>query len=219
VLIDALVLTGGRSARLDGIPKAALMYRGRSLLERTILAVAGARRTVVVGTVPSDIPLPRAVAVTREDPPFSGPAAAIGAGLALLDASAGADAADAIVVVACDMPHADAAVQALWASLPLGHTADGVVARDAAGHHQPLAAIYRSNALRSAVDSFRGSGTLEGLSVRALVAGLHLVAVAVPDGSTDDVDTPDDAARFGIAIGEAPPAGRQPAAHQEGDTR
>jgi molybdopterin-guanine dinucleotide biosynthesis protein A len=207
VLIDALVLTGGRSARLGGVSKPALRYQGSSLLERTLVAVSDARAMVVVGTVPSDIHLPAAVAVTREDPPFSGPAAAIGAGLTALDASAPDEPADLIVVVACDMPNVANATRALWGSLPLGHTADGIVALDDSGHHQPLVAIYRASALRAAVDSFRDSGTLEGLSVRSLVAGLHLVAVPVPAGSTDDVDTPGDAARLGIMIDAAPTKG------------
>jgi molybdopterin-guanine dinucleotide biosynthesis protein A len=219
VLIDALVLSGGRSARLGGSAKAGLEYRGTSLLARTLAAVADARRTAVVGDMPSDIPLPPAVVVTREDPPFSGPAAAIGAGLALLDERAGDDPADVVVVVACDMPGIDGAVRALRASLPIGHAADGVIARDGRGRHQPLAAIYRANALRAAVESFRETGTLEGLSMRALIAGLHLVALAVPDGSTDDVDTPADAARFGIAPGAALPAAGRAAEHPEGDDR
>jgi molybdopterin-guanine dinucleotide biosynthesis protein A len=216
VLIDALVLAGGRSARLGGFSKAALQYRGSSLLARTVDAVGGARGTVVVGSVPSDIHLPASVAVTREQPPFSGPAAAIGAGLAALDALASDEPAEVLVVVACDMPNVDGAMRALWASLPLGHSADGIIALDATGHHQPLVAMYRANALRGAVDSFRGSGTLDGLSVRALVAGLHLVAVPVPEGSTDDVDTPEDAARAGIEIDTGPRTGSR-AEHPRGD--
>ena len=41
--------------------------------------------------------------------------------------------------------------------------------------------------------------TVVDAAVRDLLARLDLTEVAVPDGSTDDIDTWDDAARFGAA--------------------
>ena len=86
MLIDALVLAGGRSSRLNSTPKARLRYRGRTLLENTVAAVSGLRSIVVVGDATAQ-ELPAEVLVTREDPAFGGPAAAIGAGLDALRAA------------------------------------------------------------------------------------------------------------------------------------
>ena len=44
---DAVILAGGRSSRLGGTPKAALRFRGDTLLERSLLAAAGARSVAV----------------------------------------------------------------------------------------------------------------------------------------------------------------------------
>ncbi|MFD1214070.1 molybdenum cofactor guanylyltransferase, partial [Arthrobacter sp. GCM10027362] len=46
---DAVVLAGGRSSRLGGVPKALLEFEGRTLLRRTLDALSGARRIAVVG--------------------------------------------------------------------------------------------------------------------------------------------------------------------------
>ncbi|WP_313902478.1 NTP transferase domain-containing protein [Arthrobacter sp. KBS0703] len=110
---DAIVLAGGRSSRLGGTPKSALMYDGATLLERSIAAAGGARRIVVVGPEPAD--LPAGILSCREDPPFAGPAAAIAAGLAGLRRARAADEDDAalVLVLACDMPRAADAVGAL----------------------------------------------------------------------------------------------------------
>jgi CTP:molybdopterin cytidylyltransferase MocA len=124
--IVAIVLAGGRSSRLGGVPKAGLIVGGRTLLQRTLDAVADAREVVVVGDVvvprqavsvrpplASAVPLlpgtARSVLVTRESPPFAGPAAAIAAGVDALAAS-GDISDDLVLVLACDMPEVGAAV-------------------------------------------------------------------------------------------------------------
>jgi molybdopterin-guanine dinucleotide biosynthesis protein A len=200
VLTDAVVLAGGRSSRLGGAPKQALLYSGESLVERTVRAVGSARRTVVVGFALPRSPFPESVVSTRETPPFSGPASAIAAGLRCLDAAAGHDAADIVVVVACDMPNVSQALAVLHAALPLDAGADGLVAIDEGGHEQPLVAVYRASALRAAVRAFEDGDALAGLSVRAFIAAMRLLPVPVPPQSTADVDTSADAAAFGIAL-------------------
>jgi molybdopterin-guanine dinucleotide biosynthesis protein A len=201
MLLDAIVLAGGRSSRLSGAPKAELRYQGQTLLSRSVDAAlaAGARRVVVVGG--TDDGLPDAVLVTREDPPFGGPAAGIAAGAAALaaaESAAGHPTSDFLVVLACDMPEAAAATRALATALADHSDTDGVIAIDAEQHPQPLAAIYRTQGLAEAIAHHRRTGALDGLSARALVSGLRLVPVAVPGGSTDDIDTWEDAARHGI---------------------
>ena len=102
---DAIILAGGRSSRLGGVPKSGLVYDGATLLERSLRAAGAAGRTVVVGPDPGG--LPGGVLTCREEPPFAGPAAAIAAGLAALaadHASRHAAAAPYTLVLACDMP-------------------------------------------------------------------------------------------------------------------
>lgn len=197
---DALILAGGRSSRLGGTPKQSLVYDGGTLLERALQAANGASRTVVVGPEPGT--LPAGVLSCREDPPFAGPAAAIAAGLESL---AGLPSAFTLVL-ACDMPRAEAAVECLLAVLTAGMVPDGVVARSGDGRPQPLAGFYRTAALQKSVGLLAGQNALINGSVRSLLASLDLQLVTVPAGSTADVDTWDDAAALGIAAGSSPQA-------------
>ena len=94
----AIVLTGGRSSRLGGTPKATLATSGRPLVEVVLDAVRDARMRVVVG----DGPVHPGVLVTQEEPRYAGPAAAVAAGLrALRDAAV---TSPWTVVLACDLP-------------------------------------------------------------------------------------------------------------------
>lgn len=239
----AVILAGGRSSRLGGVPKAALQVDddGGTLLAVTVAAAdaalegrnrgwAGADHAgtegalaeppkpciAVVGPAEELRPLlsevDRALWV-REEPPFSGPAAGLAAGLEALEAaSAVADDADMLLVLACDMPGVVAAVDALLAgsrhpSLPAsaperrgGGEPDGWLAVDG-DRDQPLAALYRAGPLRAAVDESRARGTLENSSVFRLVASLDLTRVHVPPGSTADVDTWADAQALGVRPG------------------
>lgn len=215
---DAIILAGGRSSRLGGSPKSELVYDGGTLLERTIDAARGARHIVVVGPVPEG--LPAHVRSCREDPPFAGPAAGIAAGLAELhslrqprpgDAAAAPGDASFILVLACDMPHAGMAVPVLQEALASRGTGnsdatlragDGVMAVSPEGRRQPLAGFYRSAGLQAAVDDAAARNELRHGSVFALLARLDVAAVTVPAGSTDDVDTWDDAAALGVDAGE-----------------
>jgi len=182
MVFDALILAGGRSSRLEGSAKQKLQVDGVPLLESTVGAVraAGARRIVVVGDDDLD-----GVVTVRETPAFAGPVAAIGVGLAALT-----ERPDAVVVLACDMPDIHRALLPLLASF----SADGVIAVDR-DRRQQLAFAATPDAL------FRGLAALPTVvdaSVRSLLAELDLTDVAVPDGSTDDIDTWEDAERFGI---------------------
>ncbi len=181
MVIDALILAGGRSSRLAGSAKQELRIDGVTLLERTIGAAraVGARAVVVVGDE-----APEGVNTVREEPAFAGPVAALDAGLRALRGDA-----DAVLVLACDMPGIAAALPALARAFD----GDGVIAVDR-GRRQQLALLVRSAALRDALEALP---TLVDISVRAVLERLHLTDVAVPDGATDDIDTWDDAARFG----------------------
>jgi molybdopterin-guanine dinucleotide biosynthesis protein A len=210
MIFDAIVLAGGRSSRLGGVSKADLAVDGRSLLSRTIDATAGARQVVIVG---KPAVIPAGILVTREVPAFSGPAAAISAGLDVLhDAPATVHPADFVLVLACDVPNGAAAVAALLAWVTEGMRgdgesahgvgADGVLAIDEGGRRQPLLGLYRTGPLSEAVS--RRQTDLQNLPVRALLSPLDLTEISVPSGSTDDIDTWADAASYGIMPPDLP---------------
>jgi len=214
----AVILCGGRSTRLGGVPKAGLTVEGETLLARTVRAAKAAVATgedrerdvriAVVGPATSIAawlgPVPDGVLAVQEDPPFAGPAAGIAAGLAALGGNDGH-----VLVLACDMPRVVEAVQALLAALAEGRTAndgtvkdrpgEGVVAVDG-GRSQPLAAIYPLAPLREAVAAARAAHRLHNASVFSLLARVNTKDCAVPQGSTADIDTWDDARLAGIAM-------------------
>jgi molybdopterin-guanine dinucleotide biosynthesis protein A len=202
MIVDAVVLAGGRSSRLGTEPKAGLVVEGRTLLARTVDAATVARRTVVVGDEPQSqrlLPTPLRLSVlhTRETPEFGGPAAGLAAGLVAL-AAASPTPSEFVLVLACDMPRVATAVPVLLAAA--GSARDGAIAVDSAGSTQFLTGVYRTGSLDSAVRLHESE--LTNLSMRALLRELELVPVAVPAGSTDDIDTWSDAARYGIAARE-----------------
>lgn len=207
---DAVILAGGRSSRLGGSSKAGLLIGGQTLLERSLQAAHGALTVVVVGPDPGT--LPPGVLVCREEPPFAGPAAAIGAGLAALESHHarpdGPGRAPALtLVLACDMPGVDAAVGSLREAVGTGPAGDGVMAVSADGRRQPLAGFYDTVALQRTVAEAARRGALADASVFALLASLDVRGIRVPPGATDDVDTWDDAAALGVS-GRIP--GHQP---------
>ena len=199
---DAVILAGGRSSRLGGAPKAELLYDGATLLDLAVQAARGARTIAVVGPHPGT--LPAGVLNCREEPPFAGPAAAIAAGLSALEQDYAArrleGPAPLTLVLACDMPRVDAAVRALHAALEQAGTAgrDGVMAVSADGRKQPLTGFYHTAALQRSAAEAAHRGALKDASVFALLANLDVRAVRVPSGSTDDVDTWDDASALGV---------------------
>ncbi|MCQ6268944.1 NTP transferase domain-containing protein [Pseudarthrobacter sp. R1] len=194
---NALILAGGRSSRLGGVPKQGLVFQGDTLLQRSLAAASGANRTVVVG--PDLGALPAGVLSCREQPVFAGPAAAVAAGLEAL-AQAGSEETYTLVL-ACDMPRVAAAVEALTAELAGNPRADAIIACAEDGRAQHLAGFYRTAGLKCAARELASRGALDNGSMRALLASLDVQLVTVPAGSTADVDTWDDAAALGVEAG------------------
>lgn len=186
VAVDAVVLMGGRASRLGGTPKGDLRVEGRTLLERVVDAASAARELVVVGD-PGVSRLPDRVRVVREEPPFGGPAAAVGAGVAALPPGG-----DAVLLLAGDLPFVADAVPVLLDAF--GPDGDGVRAVDETGRQQHLTAVVRRGALERAI---RDAGELRDAPLRSILAGLRLADATVPAGSTLDVDTWDDARAVG----------------------
>lgn len=180
---DAVILAGGRGFRLGVPSKPDLALAGRRLLDISLAAASGAGRIVVVG----DVDVPAGVLRTREEPAFGGPVAGLEAGLAHLD-----EPADWTLLLACDLPDAEAAVARLLAATPRADH-DGACLLDADGRLQWLLGCYRTTALRARLAN-RGDPPVTALY--RLLGPLNLLGVEAGTASVDDVDTPADAQRW-----------------------
>jgi molybdopterin-guanine dinucleotide biosynthesis protein A len=187
VTLGAVVLAGGAGSRLGGVDKAGLRISGSTLLDGALAALDGIE-AVVVG------PARPGVRSVLEDPPRSGPAAAVAAGLAALPD------ADEVLLLAVDLPRLPEALPLLLAA---GSGPDGVVAVDPEGRTQWLLGRYRAAALRAAAVAL---GDPTDRPLRALLAGLDLALLRLPPGLELDVDTVADARRAGVVLpGEEAP--------------
>ncbi|MCW2579465.1 MAG: hypothetical protein JWR82_1066 [Blastococcus sp.] len=178
----AVVLAGGKAARLGGQAKPQLVVGGRPMLETVLDAVADATHRVVVGppqAVPADVVL------VREQPPGGGPVAALRAGLAEVST-------DVVLLLAGDLPFLTAAlVQELRRRL----TGDGILVVDDTGRDQLLVGAWRTAALRAAVAGSGGPTSLRRVFAPLAVRRLR---PTVPPGAPPpwmDCDTPADLAR------------------------
>ncbi|MEX8057228.1 NTP transferase domain-containing protein [Microbacterium sp. 16-032] len=178
VSVDAILLAGGRASRVDGATKPLFEVHGITLLDAAIGAVRsrGAQRIVVAAPALAD---DLDVEWVREDPPFGGPVAAIVAALTRVRA-------DEVFVLACDLPTARAAVGLLPDEL--APDIDGACLDD--GRRQWLIGRYRAAALREAASGLPEKG--RDASMRALLGGLRIAAIAADASLTRDIDTWDD---------------------------
>ncbi|WP_457206506.1 molybdenum cofactor guanylyltransferase [Nocardioides sp. P5_C9_2] len=170
-----VVLAGGTAARMDGIDKAGLELRGRTLLELAVDAFRDADEVVVVGP---RSPISRPVTFTREDPPSGGPVAGLLTGVdALLRAPA------LVGVLAVDMPHVTSDTLRRLRVAASGR--DGAFLVDPDGRRQ-LAGVLATDRL-AAVRPDREHQ--HGMSLRALLVDLDLVDVPADGAEARDVDT------------------------------
>lgn len=189
--VDAIVLAGGRGSRLGTPSKPEYVLGGRRLVDVALSAVSAARRIVLVGPGP----VPAGVLLTREDPPFGGPVEAVAAGFAVLP-----DHAAWTVLLACDLPGAEAGVARLMAADP--ELADeGVCLVDGDGRLQWLLGCYRTVALAQRLAD-RGDPPLSAM--HRLLEPLRLLGLRTDPSITDDVDTPADAVRWAHRHEERP---------------
>jgi molybdopterin-guanine dinucleotide biosynthesis protein A len=185
----AVVLAGGRAARLGGQPKPQLDVGGRTMLAAVLAALAGAEPRVVVGPPQ---PVPDGVLLVREQPPGGGPVPALAAGLAQVGD------VDVVAVLAADLPFVTpAVVSALRERL----TGDGVLVVDDTGRDQLLLGVWRTAVLRTAT-----TGVPRHTPLRAVLSPLAVrryrppLVAGVPAPWTD-CDTPAELARARAAAG------------------
>jgi molybdopterin-guanine dinucleotide biosynthesis protein A len=161
---SAIILTGGTSARF-GADKSEAILGGRALVDHLISALPDRIPIIVVG--PERESFDARVLVTQETPAFSGPVAAIAAGIKLVKT-------ELVAVFATDMPFGPLLIPQLMASL--NDTCEAVLPLDGVGFAQPLCALYRVDALTRALLSFE---TVIGQSMRKLVAQMRVIQVPV----------------------------------------
>ncbi|MER6383812.1 NTP transferase domain-containing protein [Streptomyces sp. NPDC001250] len=179
---DAVVLAGGAARRLGGADKPGLRVGGRTLIDRVLAACAGAGTTVVVA---GRRPTTRPVRWAREEPPGSGPVAALAAGLRLTTA-------EHTVVLSADLPFLQPDTLRHLLTVLRETDADGALLTDADGRDQPLVAAYRTAALRRELAALAAAPDgLAGLPLRRLTGALSLTRVPDPLASFD-CDTWDD---------------------------
>ena len=190
----AVVLAGGRAARLGGQAKPQLIVGDRPILAAVLDAVADAERRIVVGP-PQPVPLD--VLLTREHPAGGGPVAAIGAGLA--DAGT-----DVVLVLAGDLPFLTAE---LVGRLRERLTGDGVLVVDDTGRDQYLLGAWRTTTLRGAVAAAQGPTSLRKVLAPLAVRRLRPEVPAGRPPPWLDCDTPADLARARAMAAREGPAG------------
>jgi molybdopterin-guanine dinucleotide biosynthesis protein A len=178
----AVVLAGGKAARLGGQAKPQLVVGGRTMLAAVLEAVPDAARRVVVGPPQ---PVPPDVVLVREHPPGGGPVAALRAGLPQVST-------DVVAVLAGDLPFLTAE---LIGQLRGGLRGDGILVVDDGNRDQLLLGVWRTAPLRAAVTASRGP-----VPLRRVVGPLavdRLRPVADPDRPPPwlDCDTPADLSR------------------------
>jgi molybdopterin-guanine dinucleotide biosynthesis protein A len=191
----AVVLAGGRGARLGGVPKPQLEVGGRSMLAAVLEATADAAARVVVGPPQ---PVPPHVVVVREEPPGGGPVVALRAGLEAVRT-------DVVAALAGDLPFLTAE---LVGQLRERLTGDGILVVDDTGQDQLLLGLWRTDALRAAV-----AGHPPRTPLRRVLAPLAVrrLRPLVPPGQPPpwtDCDTPAELARARAQAGERPQPGR-----------
>jgi molybdopterin-guanine dinucleotide biosynthesis protein A len=192
---SAVVLAGGRAARLGGQAKPQLVVGGRSMLATVLAAVADAAERVVVGPAQ---PVPPGVVLVREQPPGGGPVAALRAGLAVVGT-------EVVAVLAGDLPFLTAD---LIGQLRERLSGDGVLVVDETGRDQLLLGVWRTAALRSALPATGGPTSMRRVLAPLAVRRLRPAAPADGPAPWTDCDTPADLARARAAAGRRTPPPR-----------
>ncbi len=207
--IEAVVLTGGLAQRLQGAVKGEIDVGCGPILTGELDAVrrAGIRRAIVVGPGPLRAPSGLEIAVTREDPPFGGPTAALAAALPLARAPW-------LLLLACDLPGSATLVSLLteaWDELTAAPSpaGEGAIVVDRTGRPQWLAGVYARGAVQRELDRASDEaepppcGARRDASVGRVLGGLDLLHIADRDDASRDVETPDDLAWWLAATGGA----------------
>jgi molybdopterin-guanine dinucleotide biosynthesis protein A len=171
--MKTIILTGGTSKRF-GSDKSKALLNNKTLLE---YITEGLDNLVIVGPETGIEAM-----YVREEPAGAGPVAAIGAGLRAVDT-------ELVSIFAIDMPFAPRILPQLLNSL----INDAALPMDCEGYAQPLAGVYRTEKLRSALERL---GDLENKPVKELISKLNIDRVPLVETEyLLDIDTKEDLAK------------------------
>ena len=194
----AAIVAGGRARRFGGLDKSRLVVEGRPIIVRQLEILQRVAATVFVAGAEPERYADLGLAGYPDLVPGIG---AIGGIYTALSVSA----ADATVVVACDLPFLEAGLVRALVEGSAGH--DGAWIRTAHGI-EPLIASYRRQArerVRAQIDAGRLKAADLGLVLDMAEIGADEVArFGPPDRLLANVNTPEDFARVSLPLPQRP---------------
>lgn len=172
-----IVLTGGTSQRY-GSDKSQALINGKPLIARILESIPSEFEVIIVGQDPHIES--SSYTCVQEEPIGGGPVAGFKAGLQICES-------EIALLIATDMPFAIAkAINLLNSMKP--HD-EALMYVDAEGFQQPLAALYRVEAVENA---FAAMGDVHGKSMRELASHLSVTQIPATEEvskSLIDIDT------------------------------
>ena len=175
-----IVLSGGTSSRF-GADKSQAMLGHQQLIHHILTGIPKEFEIIIVGADP--LFTLASYRCVQENPVGGGPVAGIAAALELCES-------EIVGVLATDMPFAGAHMIHLLSAMT-SHD-DAIMFVDSKGFKQPLAALYRREALENALSKI---GNPHGASMRTLISHLNIHEIHMSpeiEKAMIDVDTPDD---------------------------
>jgi hypothetical protein len=175
-----IVLSGGTSSRF-GADKSQAILGHQQLIHHVLTGIPSEFEIIVVGADPLFSGAP--YTCVQENPIGGGPVAGISAALEICES-------EVVGVIATDMPFALSHMLHLYTAMT-SHD-DVVMYVDSTGFRQPLAAVYRVEALEQALSKL---GEVHGQSMRALISHLQVHEIPMSpeiEKAMIDVDTPHD---------------------------
>ena len=175
-----IVLSGGTSSRF-GADKSQAILGHQQLIHHILTGIPKEFEIIIVGADP--LFTPASYHCVHESPVGGGPVAGIAAALELCES-------EIVGVLATDMPFAGAHMIHLLSAMT-SHD-DAIMFVDSKGFKQPLAALYRREALENALSTI---GNPHGASMRTLISHLKIHEVQMSpeiEMAMIDVDTPHD---------------------------
>lgn len=180
--LDVIILAGGRGSRMGGLDKAQVCVDGRRLIDVLLDTLPHPARVAVVTSRP--ISLRPGVTVVAEDPPFSGPVAAINAGCLALASNA----SEYTGVLAVDAPASASLLPVLLASLSRSPEASVALVEG-----EPLCAVWRSSSLQRELAALP---TVDNRAAKSLFYNVP-VEIIPGNGQEKDYDTLDELSTVG----------------------
>jgi molybdopterin-guanine dinucleotide biosynthesis protein A len=180
---SVIILTGGTSTRF-GSDKSQAKIDGVSLIERILSSIPTEFETVIVGPDPKI--LNAHYRTVQESPIGGGPVAGFKAGLGICTS-------ENVVLIAADMPFAVSRTLHLLESMK-PHD-DAVMYVDKEGFKQPLAAVYRVEAVERALALM---GEAHGQSMQTMLSHLQIREIVMSKEVAEalsDIDTIEDLER------------------------